>query len=145
MRLKRALSALLLLGAAAGCRYAAPQFPPRPAPTRPTIPAASDVASAHLTSIGSSLQHEYDVTLTNGADIEALVDWRKRVDWSPSRANDLSNVGLAEVGRITVTTKDGATHSFGLSGGSVIVNRWEWPADTDRLAAIAKQAGAKIP
>jgi hypothetical protein len=145
MRLTQVLSALLLLGAAAGCRYAAPSLPPRPVPPRPTIPAAPDVASVRLTSIGSSLQHEYDVTLTKGSDIEALVDWLKQVDWSPSRANDLSNVGLAEVGQITVTMKNGATHSFGLSGGRVIVNRWEWPADTDRLAAIAKQAGAKIP
>jgi hypothetical protein len=54
-------------------------------------------------------------------------------------------VGLAEVGQITVTTKDGATQSFGLSGGSVIVNRWQWPADTGRLTEIARQAGAKIP
>jgi hypothetical protein len=108
------------------------------------MPAASDVASVHLTSLGSSLKHEYDVTLTKAADIGALVAWLKQVDWSPSKANDLSNVGLAEVGQITVTMKGGATHSFGLSGGSIIVNRWEWPADTDRLTDIAKQAGAKI-
>jgi hypothetical protein len=139
MRLTLVLHALLLLGAAAGCQYAT-----SPPPPRPTIPAASDVASVHLTSIGSSLNHAYDVTLSKAADIGALVDWLKQVDWSPSKANDLSNVRLAEVGHITVTMKDGATHSFGLSGGSIIVNRWEWPADTDRLTDIAKQAGAKI-
>jgi hypothetical protein len=53
-------------------------------------------------------------------------------------------VVLAEVGEITVTMKDGATQSFGLSGGSIILNRWEWRADTDRLTEIAKQAGARI-
>jgi hypothetical protein len=103
------------------------------------------VASVHLKSIGSSLKQEYDVTLTKEPDIVALVDWLKQIDWSPSQANDLSNVGLAAVGQITVTVKDGATYSFGLSGGSVIVNRWEWRANTDRLTDIAKQAGAKIP
>jgi hypothetical protein len=103
------------------------------------------VARAHLTSIGSSLGQAYDVTLTKEEDIGALVAWLKQVDWSPSRATDLSHVGLAEVGEITVTTKDGATHAFGLSGGSIIVNRWEWPADTDRLTEIAKQAGARGP
>jgi hypothetical protein len=103
------------------------------------------VASVHLTSIGSSLVHTYDVTLTTDQDIGALIDWLRQVDWSPSRATDLSNVGLAEVGKITVTMKDGAAHSFGLSGGCVIVNRWQWPADTDRLTDIAKQAGARIP
>jgi hypothetical protein len=139
MRLNLMLSAVLLLGAA-GCRNAA-----RPAPPRPTIPAASEVASVHLESIGSSLKHEFDVTLTKEPDIAALVDWLKQIDWSPSSANDLSNVGLAEVGQITITTKDGKTHSFGLSGGSIIVNRWEWRANTDRLAEIAKQAGVKIP
>ena len=140
MRLKLMLSALLLLGTAVGCQIAARRFPPPP-----TIPAPSDVASVHMTSIGSSLKHEYDVTLTKEPDIAALVDWLKQIDWSPSKANDLSNVGLAEVGQITVTTKDGTTHSFGLSGGSIIVNRWEWRANTDKLADIAKQAGAKIP
>jgi hypothetical protein len=103
------------------------------------------VASVRLTSIGSSLQREYDVTLTKEPDIGALVDWLNQVDWSPSGAHDLSNVSLAEVGQITVTMKDGATHSFGLSGGRIILNRWEWPADTDRLTAIARQAGARIP
>lgn len=140
MRLTHMLSALLLLSAAVGCDYAARPFPPRP-----TIPAASDVASVHLKSVGSSLQHEYDVILTNEQNIGALIDWLKQIDWSASKANDLWNVGLAEVGQIAVVMKDGTTHSFGLSSGSIIVNRWEWPADTDPLAGIAKQAGAKIP
>jgi hypothetical protein len=113
-------------------------------PPKPGIPAAEDVARVHLKSIGSSLKTEYDVTLTKEPDIAALIAWLKQVDWSPSRASDLSNVGLAEVGEITVTMKDGATQSFGLSGGSIIVNRWEWRADTDRLTEIARRAGAKI-
>jgi hypothetical protein len=139
MRLTWLLSALLLLSTVAGCQYAV-RRPPRPA-----IPAASEVASVRLTSIGSSLVHSYDVTLTTDRDIGALIDWLRQVDWSPSRATDLSNVGLAEVGTITVTLKDGTAHSFGLSGGCVIVNRWQWPAETDRLADIAKQGGARIP
>lgn len=97
-----------------------------------------------LNSIGSSLDHVYDVTLNEQADIAALVGWLSQIDWSPMRAQDLSNVGLAEVGQITVVLKDGTVQTFGLSGGSIIVNRWEWRANTDRLAEIAQQAGAEI-
>lgn len=136
MRLTLVRSALLLLGAAVGCQHTPPQ---------PTIPAAADVASIHLKSVGSSLKHAYDITLTKDPDIVALVDWLKQIDWSPPKAKDLSNVKLAEVGQITVTMKDGTTRSYGLSGGSIIVNRWEWRANTDRLTDIAKQAGANIP
>jgi hypothetical protein len=139
MRLNLLLSTCLLVGAGAGCRNTARRVPPQP-----TIPTASEVASVQLKSIGSSLNHVYDVTLTKETDIEALVDWLKKIDWSPSRANDLSGVGLAEVGQITFKMKVGNTHSFGLSGGSIIVNRWEWRANTDVLADIAKQAGAKV-
>jgi hypothetical protein len=129
-----------LLLSAVGC-----QFPAARTRSQPDIPAASDVASVHLTSIGSSLGQPYDVTLTREPDVAALLDWLGQIDWSPSRAHDLSNVGLAEVGQITITRKDGASQSFGLSGGSIILNRWEWPADTDRLAEIARQAGAQAP
>jgi hypothetical protein len=132
MRLTPVLSTLLLLSAAVACDYAARRPPPRPTPPRPTIPAASDVASVRLKSIGSSLQHKHDVTLTKEPDIGAVVDWLKQIDWSPSKADDLSNVMLAEVGQLTVTMKDGATHSFGLSGGMIIVNRWEWPGRSQR-------------
>jgi hypothetical protein len=41
------------------------------------------------------------------ADIAALIDWLTNIDWSPSKAHDLSNMGLTEVGQITVTMKDG--------------------------------------
>jgi hypothetical protein len=129
-----------MLSAAAGCQPGA-----RPSPPRPTIPAAADVASVHLKSIGSSLGDPYEVTLTKQADIAALIRWLEGVDWTSSKAHDLSNVGLAEVGEITVTKKDGARQAFGLSGGVIIVNRWEWPADTLKLAELAKGAGAKAP
>jgi hypothetical protein len=43
-----------------------------------------------------------------------------------------------------VRGKDGAEQSFGLSGGSLIIGRWGWDADTDELAAIARQAGAEV-
>ena len=140
MRPTLACSVAVLLGAAVGCWNGA-----RPAPPAPTIPPASEVAGVHLTSIGSSLKEAYDVTLTKEADIAALVDWLRQIDWSPSRANDLSNVGLAEIGRITVTLKDGTTLPFGLSGGVVIVNRWEWRADTDKLLELGKRSDAKAP
>jgi len=77
--------------------------------------------------------------------IAAVIGWLKGIDRAPSSAHDLSNIGLAEVGDITIVTKDGATRSFGLSGGSIMVNRWEWRADTDKLSEIARKAGAKIP
>lgn len=140
MRLTLVLSTLVLLSIVVGCEHTAQRTPPRP-----TIPAAPDVASVHLKSIGSSLQHEYNVTLTKEPDVAELVDWLKQIDWTPAKANDLSNIGLAEVGEITVTMKDGTTHSFGLSGGMIIVNRWEWRANTEKLADMAMRAGAKIP
>jgi hypothetical protein len=101
---------------------------------------------------GSALEDQYDVTLTREADIAALVGWLQRVDWSPSRVG-LSGTGLetgqAATGQITLTTKDGATHSFELWDRGVILpgsgRRWTWETDTARLAEIAKQAGAKAP
>jgi hypothetical protein len=144
MRLGLLASAVLLAGAAAGCRDA-----PRPSPPSPAIPAASDVKEARLQCPGSGGKGRHDVTLTRQADIAALVEWLQGVDWSPSKAHDLTGVGLGETGAITVTRKDGGTLAFGLSAGRVILGgaggRWEWPADTDRLGEIAKQAGAKAP
>jgi hypothetical protein len=107
------------------------------------------VKEARLQSGGSGGKEPYDVTFTRPADIAALVEWLQGVDWSPSKAHDLGSVGLGASGEITVTRKDGRTQSFTLSGRKVIVwgdgGRWEWPADTDRLAHIAKQADAKAP
>jgi hypothetical protein len=133
------LSVALLVGAA-GCLPSAARNQPQP-----DVPAVSDVANIHLTSIGSSLGQAYDVTLTREQDVAVLLDWLRQIDWSPSRAHDLRNVGLAPVGKITISLKDGTSQSFDLSGGSIIVNHWEWPADTDRLAEIARQAGAPAP
>lgn len=126
---------LLLLSVAPGCDAAA-----RNAPPRPVIPAAAAVARVRLQTV-----EQYDVTLTHESDIGALVDWLKEIDWSTSKGRDISNVGLAETGQIIVRTKDGATHTFGLSGESIIVDRWQWSADTERLAGIARQAGAANP
>ena len=71
MRLTTLLPALILF-VATGC----PVPPPaRPVPTV-TIPPASAVEKVHLNSIGSSLQHEYDVTLTKEEDIQAIKERR---------------------------------------------------------------------
>jgi hypothetical protein len=141
-------SAVLLVGAAAGCQKDTRLSPPRAA-----IPPASDVKEAQLQSMGggfkgSGLEGKYDVTLTREADIAALVGWLQRVDWSPSRVG-LAGTGLEATGQITLTTKDGATHSFELWDRGIILlgdgRRWTWKTDTARLADIAKQAGAKAP
>lgn len=139
MRLSLLAVALLVL---IGCDRSDPQQR-RGTATPPNIPASADISSIHLVSHGSSLGPAYDVTLTRRPDIDAMVAWLKGIDWSPARANDLSNAGLASVGTITLRKADGNTESLGLSGGSVILNRREWPADTDRLASIAEQAGGK--
>lgn len=141
----RCLFLTLPLLAAVGCWTTTGQVAPRAAPPTVVIPAAGEVVSVHLKSIGSSLGEAYDATLTKEADIAALIGWLNGIDWSPARAGDLWNIGLAEVGQITVKLKDGTTQQFGLSGGVVIVNRWEWRADTTKLAELAKRAGAKGP
>src|SRR5262245_26814541 len=141
-------SAVLLVGAAAGCQEATRLSPPRAA-----IPPASDVKEARLQSMGggrkgSGLEDKYDVTLTREADIAALVGWLQRVDWSPTRVG-LAGTGLEATGQIRLTTKDGAAHSFELWDRGVILpgdgRRWTWETDTAPLADIAKQAGAKAP
>lgn len=139
MRLTVLLSASFL-STLAGCSLPIPRVPPAV-----IIPPVSEVAEVRLQSHGSSLKHVYDITLTKENDIAAVLDWLTQIDWSPTRASDLANVGLKEVGKITITGKDGSAWSVGLSGGMVIVNRWEWQADTDKLAEIAKQAGVKVP
>lgn len=123
---------------------AAPQSSPTDpaAPKPPSIPTDSEVTSVHLLSLGSSLGAAYDVTLTSGSDIKAMIGWLKRIDWSPSKAHSLEGVGLAKSGRITVNLTDGSVQSFGLSGGSIIVKAWEWPADTDQLAEMATAWGS---
>jgi hypothetical protein len=145
-------SAVLLVCAAAGCQKDTGLYPPRAA-----IPPASDVKEARLQSMGggdkgTGVEAKYDVTLTREADIAALVGWLQRVDWSPSRAG-LAGVGLETgqkaTGQITLTTKDGATHSFELWNRGVILlgsgRRWTWETDTAPLADIARQAGANAP
>lgn len=136
----RSLLITLPLLAAVGCWTPTGQVVPPPPPPTVVIPAVGEVASARLKSIGSSLGEAYDATLTKEADIAALINWLNGIDWSPARAGDLWNVGLAEVGQITVKLKDGTARQFGLSGGMVIVNRWEWRADTTKLAELAKRA-----
>jgi len=96
----------------------------------------------------SCLEDKFDVTLTREADIAVLVGWLQRVNWSPSRVG-VAGTGLEAIGQITLTTKDGATHSFELWDRGVILpgggRRWTWETDTARLAEIVKQAGAKAP
>ena len=102
----------------------------------------------HLMSLGSSLGPAYDVTLSKESDIKALMGWLRQIDWSPSKARSLEGVGLAKVGKITLNRANGSDLTFGLSGGSLIVDsrgQWEWPADTDRLPEIARRAGAEVP
>ena len=96
-------------------------------------------------SLGSSLGPQYDVTLTDGSDIEAMMGWLRRIDWSPSRAHSLEGVGLASVGTITLNKTDGSAQTFRLSGGMIIVDGWDWPADTNKLAEIAEASGCRGP
>lgn len=129
-----------------GCQPSDSHFPPAApqsspdepaAPKPPSIPTDSEVKSIHLLSLGSSLGPQYDVTFTDGADIKAMIGWLKRIDWSPSKAHSLEGVGLTRVGKITLNLADGSVRSIGLSGGSIIVDGWEWPANTDQLAEMA--------
>ena len=60
-------------------------------------------------------------------------------------AHSLEGVGLASVGTITLNKTDGSAQTFRLSGGMVIVDGWDWPADTKRLAEIAERAAAVAP
>ncbi len=137
-----------------GCQQSSPQQPPAATQSSPTDPAApkppsipndSEVRNIHLMSLGSSLGPQYDVTLTDGSDIEAMMGWLRRIDWSPSRAHSLEGVGLASVGKITLNKTDGSAQTFRLSGGIIIVDGWDWPADTKRLAEIARGADAVAP
>jgi len=114
------------------------------APTPPVIPADSEVAGVRLQSIGSSLGSQYDVNLTMGPDVAALLAWLRGIDWTPSAARDLAGVALAHVGHITLSKTDGSREEFGLSGGVLIDGRWEWPADTAKLETIVRNAGGVI-
>ncbi len=90
---------------------------------------------------GSSLGPAYDVLLTKREDIDAMVGWLDQIDWWSARARDLSNADLPRVGSITIDKADGDSQLLMLYRGSVFIHQWEWPADTDALAAIAERAG----
>ncbi len=74
-----------------------------------------------------------------------MMGWLKQIDWSPSRAHSLAGVGLTSVGKIILNKQDGSAQTFRLSGGIIILDGWDWPADTKKLAEIARGAGAEIP
>jgi hypothetical protein len=68
----------------AGPKPSSPVSPSAPVaaarPQPPSVPAESEVANIHLTSLGSSMGSRYNVTLTTGPDVAALIGWLKRID-----------------------------------------------------------------
>jgi hypothetical protein len=136
MRIVLGLAAIFVWSSAAGCQHA----PERTLRTV-NIPEAEDVLDIEIKSAGTPFKRDYHVTLTDRADIDMVIDWLKRIDWSPSKAQEASTARLSNVGSITISMRDAHIHAFGLAEGAIIFGRWEWQADTRAIMELVKHGG----